>query len=99
MKFELSEEQELLQETVRGFVEAECPVTRLREIYDEEPHFDSALWKGMVELGLGGILISEEHGGAGLEALDLAVVAESLGYSATPGPFISRTSSSARTAS
>ena len=89
MNFDTSEEQELLQETVRGFIEAECPLARLREIYDEEPHFDTALWKGMVELGLGGILVSEDHGGAGLEALDLAVVAETLGYSAAPGPFIS----------
>ena len=34
MDFGLSEEQELLQETVRGFVRGECPAPRLREIYD-----------------------------------------------------------------
>ena len=89
MNFELSEEQELLQETVRGFMEAECPITRLREMYDEDLQFDETLWKGMVELGLGGIQIPESYGGAGLEALDLAVVAESLGYCAAPGPFLS----------
>ena len=89
MKFELSEEQELLQETVRGFMESECPVTRLREIYDDEPRFDPALWKGMVELGLGGIQVPETYGGAGLDVLDLSVVAETLGYCAAPGPFMS----------
>ena len=88
MKFELSEEQELLQETIGGFVESECPVTRLREIYDGDEPFDPALWKGMCELGLGGISIPEQYGGAGLAALDLAVVAETLGRGAVPGPFL-----------
>ena len=71
MNFELSEEQELLQETVRGFFEAECPVTRLREIYDNDEPFDAALWKGLAELGLAGIAIPDTYGGAGLAALDL----------------------------
>ena len=88
MNFELSEEQELLQETVRGFFEAECPVTRLREIYDNDEPFDAALWKGLVELGLAGIAIPDAYGGAGLAPLDLAVVAETLGYCAAPGPFL-----------
>jgi alkylation response protein AidB-like acyl-CoA dehydrogenase len=88
VKFELSEEQELLQETIRGFLESECPVTRLREIYDADEPFDPSLWKGMIELGLGGIAIPDAYGGAGLEALDLAVVAEVLGYAAAPGPFL-----------
>jgi alkylation response protein AidB-like acyl-CoA dehydrogenase len=88
VNFELSEEQELLQETVRGFFEAECPVTRLREIYDNDEPFDAALWKGLAELGLAGIAIPDTYGGAGLAALDLAVVAETLGYCAAPGPFL-----------
>ena len=88
MNFELSEEQELLQETVRGFFESECPVTRLREIYDNDEPFDASLWKGLVELGLAGIAIPEQYGGAGLAALDLAVVAETLGFCAAPGPFL-----------
>jgi alkylation response protein AidB-like acyl-CoA dehydrogenase len=88
VRFELSEEQELLQETIKGFLESECPVTRLREIYDQDEPFDPALWKGMVELGLAGIQIPDQYGGAGLEALDLAVVAEALGYAAAPGPFL-----------
>ena len=70
MKFELSEEQELLQETVRGFLEAECPIARLREIYDADEPFDPALWKGMVELGLAGIALPEEYGGAQEDATD-----------------------------
>jgi alkylation response protein AidB-like acyl-CoA dehydrogenase len=88
MNFDLSEEQEMLQETVRQFLEKECPATRLREIFDGDVGMDEALWKGMAEMGLAGLHLPEEYGGAGLEVLDLAIVAEVLGRMAAPGPFL-----------
>ena len=88
MNFDTSEEQELLQETVRQFLEGECPPTRLRELFDGDAGHDPTLWKGMLELGLGGLVVPEEHGGAGLELIDLALVAEELGYGGAPGPFL-----------
>jgi alkylation response protein AidB-like acyl-CoA dehydrogenase len=86
--FDLTEEQRMLQATVGQLLENECPVTRLREIIDGESGHDPALWKGLVEMGLAGLAIPEEFGGAGLEVLDLAVAAETLGYHAAPGPFL-----------
>jgi alkylation response protein AidB-like acyl-CoA dehydrogenase len=88
VNFDTSEEQELLQETVAQFLEGECPATRLREIFDGDTGHDPALWKGMAELGLTGLAIDEEYGGAGLETIDLALVAETLGHGAAPGPFL-----------
>ena len=88
MDFGLSEEQELLQETVRGFLSHECPVTKLRETFDGNTGHDAPLWSGLHEMGLGGIAIPEAYGGAGMEALDLALVCEVLGESAAPGPFL-----------
>ncbi len=88
MNFDLTEEQLMLQDTVGQYVENECPMAHLRELFDGESGYDEVLWKGMVEMGLAGLNISEEYGGAGLEILDLAVVAETLGYHATPGPFL-----------
>ena len=79
MDFGLSEEQLLLQQTVRGFVENECPVTRLREIFDDDTGHAPDLWKGLAEMGIAGLAIPETYGGAGLELLDLALVAETLG--------------------
>ena len=73
MDFGLSEEQVMLQETVRGFVDNECPTTRLREIFDGDEGWDPAHWKGLVEMGIAGLVISEEYGGAGLEVIDLAL--------------------------
>jgi alkylation response protein AidB-like acyl-CoA dehydrogenase len=88
VNFDLTEEQVMLQETVGQYLENECPITRLREIFDGDSGFDPVLWKGMVEMGLAGLNVPEEYGGAGLEILDLAVVSESLGYHGTPGPFL-----------
>ncbi|MBW2422012.1 MAG: acyl-CoA/acyl-ACP dehydrogenase [Deltaproteobacteria bacterium] len=88
MDFGLSEEQEMLQETVRGFVENECPPTKLREIFDGGSGFEPGIWKDLVEMGIGGLVVPEEHGGAEMEVLDLALVAEVLGQGAVPGPFL-----------
>jgi alkylation response protein AidB-like acyl-CoA dehydrogenase len=88
MDFGLSEEQQLLQETIRGFVENECPLTRLREIFDGESDFDATLWQGLAEMGIAGLLVPEAYGGAEMEMLDLALVAEALGAGAVPSPFL-----------
>jgi len=88
MDFDLSDEQRLLQETVAQFIENECPMSRLRELFDDEVGFDPVLWKGLAELGLAGIHLPGEYGGSELEILDLAVVAETLGAAAAPVPFL-----------
>ena len=89
MDFDLSDEQRLLQETVSQFIENECPMARLRELFDDEVGYDPILWKGLAEMGLAGIHLPGEYGGSELEVLDLAVVAESLGAAAAPVPFLS----------
>jgi alkylation response protein AidB-like acyl-CoA dehydrogenase len=86
--FGLSEEQEMLQETVRGFASAELPPTRLREIFDAGVGHDASLWQGLVEMGLTGLVVGEEHGGAGLEILELALVCEVAGGAGLPGALL-----------
>jgi alkylation response protein AidB-like acyl-CoA dehydrogenase len=86
--FGLSEEQQLLQQTLASFIDNECPVQRVREIFESESAWDETLWKGLAELGIAGLALPEEYGGAGLEVLDLALAAESLGRGAVPGPFL-----------
>jgi alkylation response protein AidB-like acyl-CoA dehydrogenase len=88
MNFDLSEEQRMLQETIDGFLENECPVASVREFFEGEEEMLPGVWKGLAELGVAGLHLPEEFGGAGLEMLDLMCVAERLGYHATPGPFI-----------
>jgi alkylation response protein AidB-like acyl-CoA dehydrogenase len=88
MDFALSDEQGLLAESLRRFLEKECPVTRVREIVADEAGRDGGSWKALCELGVAGLLIPEEHGGSGLALLDAAVAAESLAWGVAPGPFL-----------
>lgn len=88
MEFALSDEQELLQETVRGFVVKECPPNRLRALFDAGEGHDPLLWKGLADMGLAGLVVPESFGGAGLGVLELALVAEILGSAALPSPFL-----------
>ncbi len=91
MDFGLSEEQQLLQETVAGFLANENDPNQLRARFDGDDAHDAGFWNGMVEMGLGGLVVPEAHDGAGLELLDAAVVAETLGRGAAPGPFLGHT--------
>ena len=88
MDFALSEEQQLLAQSLRRFLEEECPITRVREWVAEVPGNDGGSWKALCELGLAGLLVPEEHGGSGLGLLDAAVAAESLARAVAPTPFL-----------
>jgi alkylation response protein AidB-like acyl-CoA dehydrogenase len=88
MNFDLSDEQQLLQQSVQHFLKSECPPAYLRDVFDSDTGFDAALWKEMAQLGIAGLHIDEKYGGGGLELLDLALVAETLGAGCAPGPFL-----------
>lgn len=89
MNFGLSEEQGLLEETVRRFLAERTPIARLRELREGESVYDTGLWKEFAALGAAGCLIDEAHGGSGLGVLDAAVIATALGHGAAPLPFLS----------
>ncbi len=88
MDFGLSQDQVLLKSTIARFLGEQCPTTRVRQIMEGPTGHDPELWKGLVELGVSSLHVPAEHGGAGLELLDLALAAEELGYAATPGPLL-----------
>jgi len=88
MDFGLSEDQRLLDETVRAFLRDQVPIERVRELREQECPNDRAHWKALAELGVAGILVAEECGGSGLSLLDAALVSQALGFSATPTPFL-----------
>jgi alkylation response protein AidB-like acyl-CoA dehydrogenase len=72
----LTEEQELILRTVRNFVEKEViPVASAMEHRDEYPH---ALVAQMKEMGLFGLNIPEEYGGAGLDSTTFAMIFEEI---------------------
>ncbi|MGH0033048.1 MAG: acyl-CoA dehydrogenase family protein [Myxococcota bacterium] len=89
MDFGLSDDQKLLEETVRGFLADKVPITRVRELRDADCPNDRAVWKQLAEMGVTGVLVPEAQGGSGLGLLDAALVAQSLGHAVTPAPFLS----------
>src|SRR5262245_46685870 len=88
MDFGLSEDQVLLQQTIRRWLEAECPTTRVRTVMESETGHDPALWGGLANLGVPGLHVPVALGGSGLELLDVALAAEEFGAACTPGPFL-----------
>ena len=88
MEFGLSQDQLLLDDSVRKYLSSEVSIDLVRKIASGEQS-DSATWHGLAEMGLAGIIIPEAHGGAELGMLDAVAIAEALGYAACPGPFLS----------
>jgi alkylation response protein AidB-like acyl-CoA dehydrogenase len=86
--FGLSDEQKLLDDSLRRFLAERAPATRVRELMETPDAHDAKLWSELAELGVAGCLIAEEYGGAGLSLLDAAVIATALGHAATPAPFL-----------
>jgi short/branched chain acyl-CoA dehydrogenase len=76
MNYELTEEQELLRRTVRDF--SESKVAPVAEELDREERFPYELVQELAELGLMGIPIPEEYGGAGADTVSYAIAIEEL---------------------
>jgi short/branched chain acyl-CoA dehydrogenase len=76
MNYELTDEQELLRRTVRDF--AESRVAPLAEELDREERFPYELVSELAELGLMGMPIPEEYGGAGADTVSYAIAIEEL---------------------
>src|SRR5437870_8555634 len=89
MDLGLDEQQELLKNAARDFLEKECPESLVREMEEDEKGYSPDLWKKMAEQGWHGLLIPEPHGGAGFGYLDLIILVEEFGRALVPGPFIS----------
>jgi len=88
MDLEFSEEQQALREMVRRVVSEHAPLEVVRKLEDDPKGFPPALWKQLAELGVQGVLIPEEYGGAGQTLLEAAIVYEELGRGLAPSPHL-----------
>jgi acyl-CoA dehydrogenase len=75
--FEFSEEQKILRQTVRRFVEEQCPREYVREL-DRTGEFPQALWQKMADLGFLGLPVSGKYGGSEGTMVDMVIVIEEL---------------------
>jgi alkylation response protein AidB-like acyl-CoA dehydrogenase len=84
-----SEAEEELRGVVRGLFADRSPWPALLARIETSEPGDPALWRALAtELGCAGLLIPEEHGGAGASYREAAVVAEETGYAVAPVPYL-----------
>ncbi|KQR61646.1 acyl-CoA dehydrogenase family protein [Brevundimonas sp. Leaf168] len=86
----LTEEQTMLQDAADGFLNEQAPIAHLRKLRDERDAdgVSRDLWRTFGEMGFAGVIIPEVLGGMGLGAVEAGVIAESLGRTLTPSPYL-----------
>jgi acyl-CoA dehydrogenase len=86
--FEFSTEQEQLRDSLRRFLVDHAPIEYVRALYGDDRGVTDEVWRGLVDLGVVGLLVPEADGGSGMGMVDMAVVLEELGRAVHPGPFV-----------
>ncbi len=90
MNLELTDEQVALRDTTRRFLAEKASISdHVRPLLDDATGTTEAVWRGLADLGTTGLLVPEEHGGAGMTMVEAGVVAEELGAALHPGPWLS----------
>jgi len=90
MNFDFSDDQKLLRDQARKFLQDKCDRSVVRTILEnDDQKYSKNLWKEISEMGWTGTAIPEEYGGLGLGMLELCVIAEELGRCLAPTPFSS----------
>jgi len=86
----LTEEQSMLRDAAKSWVQEKSPVTAFRKMRDSgaELGYDTAAWNEMAEMGWAGVIIPEEYGGSNFGYLSLGLVLEELGRTLTASPLI-----------
>ena len=88
MNFDLTEEQQILVDSVAKFVQNDSGTERFRKLRDTEQGWDREMWERMGEMGWLSVPYPEEHGGFGGRFVDLALILEQLGRGLVPEPII-----------
>jgi alkylation response protein AidB-like acyl-CoA dehydrogenase len=88
MNFELSEDQQMLADSVRQFARKESPLTRLRAMRKNELGWEKPMWKRLGEQGWLGILYPETLGGFGGTFVDMMLVLEQTGATLMSEPVL-----------
>ena len=91
MALVLNEEQAMLKESIKDFLNMKSPISALRELRDTNnpDGFDRSVWAEMAELGLTGLNISEEFGGLDFGYIGLGQALEETGRTLAASPLVS----------
>jgi alkylation response protein AidB-like acyl-CoA dehydrogenase len=88
MRFDFSEDQLLLQKTLRDFLERECTPAFLREQWETDTGRSPAFWKQLAEIGVPALLVPEPYDGLGMNEIDLVLLLEETGRAGLAEPVI-----------
>ncbi len=88
MNFELTEERQMLQDTLRRFLADKYDVPTRNAILENDSGMSADIWAQLAELGILGALFDEDHGGFGGAGFDIAVVFEELGRAGVVEPIL-----------
>jgi alkylation response protein AidB-like acyl-CoA dehydrogenase len=89
MNLSVSAEQRELRDSVRRFLADRAPMSRVRELMETPDGTDRQVWQQAgAQLGLQGIAIPEQYGGAGFTFAEQAIVLEELGAALYGGPYL-----------
>ncbi|MHB8329312.1 MAG: acyl-CoA dehydrogenase family protein [Acidimicrobiales bacterium] len=86
LDLDFDSEQEMLRQTVRGVCATYCPLSTVRALEDDPVGYPPELWKQLGQLDLIGLMLPEEHGGAGMSLVEGVVFYEELGRALVPVP-------------
>ena len=89
MDLGLNETQQMLKTGARQFLEAECPISHVRDMEQDERGYTTQMWDKLAGLGWLGLVFPEECGGGGLGFVELAILLEETGRALLPGPYFS----------
>ncbi|NDU73691.1 acyl-CoA dehydrogenase [Actinomadura sp. DSM 109109] len=96
MKLVVTEEQRELRDALRRFFADRSPAAEVRRLMETAEGHDPAVWRQMAgQLGLQGLAVAEEHGGAGYGMRELAVVFEEMGRAVVCSPFLATVTAAA----
>jgi len=88
----VSEERELLRDTVAALIDKHASPAAVRQAMESERGYDESLWTLLCEqVGAAALVVPEELGGAGGELADAAVVLHELGRALVPTPLLGTT--------
>ncbi len=82
-----AEEELMVKNAAREFLDAECPPSLARAIEQDERGYSVELWEQMASLGWFGISLPEAYGGGGLPVTYLGLILEECGRAIAPVPF------------
>ena len=91
MSLVLNEDQQMFRDAARRFAAERAPVAQLRKLRDQNDGvgFDRQVWKEMANMGWAGVLVPEEHGGAGFGYVGAGLIAEEIGRNLSATPLLS----------